>query len=47
VLVLAQTQTAIEQQKDAIKTKNRGLILLAIGLGVLSVLLILGKITPP
>ncbi len=33
VLILAQTQTAAEQQKEALMAKSRGLFWLAIGLG--------------
>lgn len=47
VLVLAQTEAAAQQQKAAITAKSRNLLCLSIGLGVLSVLLLLGKITPP
>lgn len=49
VLVLAQTQTAIEQQKEAMKLKSRGLLWLSIGLGgiVLFLMIVLVKITPP
>lgn len=39
VLVLAQTHAAIEQQKEAIKLKSRGLLWLSVGLGVMVLLL--------
>ncbi len=49
VLVLAQTQTAFEQQKQALQSKSRGLLWLTIGLGgmLLFLMIVLVKITSP